>query len=136
MDSAILFALGTTFTWGLWLVLADLASDAVGPVTAAAITYVVAAVVVGTYALLSGAPLDVGARGGMLSVGAGLFAAFGLVSLYVGLSLGSTAVVSTVGALYFVVAAAIGVVVLDEPLSATRVAGIGLAVVSIVLISR
>ncbi|MEF8790791.1 MAG: EamA family transporter [Haloarculaceae archaeon] len=136
MDSAILFALGTTFTWGLWLVLADLASDAVGPVTAAAITYVVAAVVVGAYALLSGAPLDVGARGGMLSVGAGLFAAFGLVSLYVGLSLGSTAVVSTVGALYFVVAAAIGVVVLDEPLSATRVAGIGLAVVSIVLISR
>ena len=67
---------------------------------------------------------------------AGASVAFGLVSLYVGLSLGSTAVVSTVGALYFVVAAAIGVVVLDEPLSATRVAGIGLAVVSIVLISR
>ena len=135
MDSAILFALGTTFTWGLWLVLADLASDAVGPVTAAAITYAVAAVVVGAYALLSGAPLDVGTRGGMLSVGAGLFAAFGLVSLYVGLSLGSTAVVSTVGALYFVVAAFIGVLVLGDPLSPTRAVGIGLAVVSIVLIS-
>jgi uncharacterized membrane protein len=135
MNSAVLFALGTTFTWGLWLVLADLASDAVGPVTAAAITYAVAAVVVGLYALLSGAPLDVGARGGLLSVAAGLFAAFGLVSLYVGLSLGSTAVVSTVGALYFVVAAFIGVLVLGDPLSSTRAVGIGLAVVSIVLIS-
>jgi uncharacterized membrane protein len=136
MNSAILFALGTTFTWGLWLVLADLASDAVDPVAAAAITYVVAAVVVGAYALVSGAPLDVGTRGGLLSVAAGLFAAVGLVSLYVGLSLGSTAVVSTVGALYFVVAAAIGVFVLGEPLSPTQVAGIGLAVVSIVLISQ
>ena len=136
MNSAILFALGTTFTWGLWLVLADLASDAVSPVTAAAITYVVAAVVVGGYALASGAPLDVGVRGGLLSVAAGLFAAIGLVSLYVGLSLGSTATVSTVGALYFVVAAAIGVFALDDPLSPTQVAGIGLAVVSIVLISR
>lgn len=136
MNSAILFALGTTFTWGVWLVLADRASDAVGPVTAAAVTYAVAAVVVGTYALVSGAPLDVGTEGGLLSVGAGLFAALGLVSLYVGLSLGSTAVVSTVGALYFVVAAAIGVFVLGEPLSPTRVAGIGLAIVSIVLISR
>ena len=136
MNSAILFALGTTFTWGLWLVLADLASDAVGPVTAAAITYVVAAVAVSAYAIVSGAPLDVGTRGGLLSVAAGLFAALGLVSLYVGLSLGSTAVVSTVGALYFVVAAAIGVFVLSEPLSTTQVAGIGLAVVSIVLISQ
>jgi drug/metabolite transporter (DMT)-like permease len=136
MNSAILFALGTTFTWGLWLVLADLASEAVRPVTAAAIMYVVAAVAVGGYALGSGAPLDVGFRGGLLSVAAGLFAAIGLVSLYVGLSLGSTATVSTVGALYFVVAAAIGVFVLGEPLSPTQVAGIGLAVVSIVLISR
>jgi uncharacterized membrane protein len=73
MNSAILFALGTTFTWGLWLVLADLASDAVDPVAAAAITYVVAA--------------------------------------------------------------EIGVLVLGDPLSPTR-AGIGLAVVSIVLISQ
>lgn len=136
MDSAIVFALGTTVTWGLWLVFADLASEAVDPVVAAAITYVVAAVVVVGYALLSGAPLAVSTRGGLLSVAAGLFAAAGLVSLYVGLSLGSTAVVSTVGALYFVVAAAIGVVVLGEPLSPTRAAGIGLAVVSIALISR
>ncbi len=58
MNSAILFALGTTFTWGLWLVLGDLASDAVGPMTAAAITYVVAAVVVGAYAILSGDPIS------------------------------------------------------------------------------
>jgi len=136
MNSAIPFALGTTFTWGLWLVLADLASDAVGPVTAAAITYVVAAVLVGAYALVAGAPLDVGVRGGLLSVGAGLFAGVGLVSLYVGLSLGAMATVSTVGALYFVVAAAIGVVVLGDPISPTRAAGIGLAVVPIVLISR
>ncbi|MFC6943029.1 EamA family transporter [Salinirubellus sp. GCM10025818] len=135
MNSAVLFALGTTFTWGLWLVLADLASDAVGPVTAAATTYAVAAVVVGLYALLSGAPLNVGVEGRLLSVAAGLFAAIGLVSLYVGLSLGSTAVVSTVGALYFVVAAFIGVLVLGDPLSPTRAVGIGLAVVSIVLIS-
>lgn len=136
MDSAILFALGTTFTWGLWLVFADIASETIDPVTAAAVTYAVAAVAVGGYALLTGAPVVVAGRGGLFSVAAGLFAAVGLVSLYVGLSMGSTAVVSTVGALYFVVAAVIGILVLGDPLSPTRAVGIGLAVVSIVLISQ
>lgn len=50
--------------------------------------------------------------------------------------MGSAAVVSTVGALYFVVAAVIGILVLGGPLSPTRTVGIGLAVVSIVLVSQ
>ncbi|WP_318570351.1 EamA family transporter [Salinigranum marinum] len=135
MNSAVVFGLGTMIAWGFWIVFGDVASNSIDPVTAAAISYVAAAVVTVAYALVSDASLAVTNRGLAFSTVAGVAAAVGVVSTFVGVSLGSTAVVSTVGGMYFVTAAAIGVLVLGEPISVTKVAGIGLAVVAIVLIN-
>lgn len=59
-----------------------------------------------------------------------------LISMYIGFTHGSTTVVSTLGAMYFVVAAVIGVVVLGENLTVTKLTGIAFAVLGIVLVTR
>jgi uncharacterized membrane protein len=136
MNSALLFGLGTMVAWGFWITLGDVASNSIDPVTAAAISYIAAAVVTTAYAVVSDASLVVTNRGLLFSIVAGVAAAIGVVSTFVGVSVGPTAVVATVGGMYFVTAAAIGVLVLGEPISPTKVAGIGLAVVAIVLINQ
>jgi uncharacterized membrane protein len=133
--NAVVFGLGTMIAWGVWIVLGDVASNSIDPVTAAAISYVAAAVVAVGYALVSDASFVVTSRGVAFAAAAGVAAAVGVVSTFVGVSVGSTAVVSTVGGMYFVAAAAIGVLVLGESVSPTTVAGIGLAVVAIALIN-
>jgi uncharacterized membrane protein len=135
VSSAVLFGFGTMVAWGFWIVFGELASESIDPVTAAAISYVAAAVVTVAYAVGSDASLAVTGRGLAFSAVAGLAAAVGVVSTFVGVSIGSTAVVSTIGGLYFVTAAVIGVVAFGESISATTVAGIGLAVVALVLIN-
>jgi len=122
--------------WGFWITLGDVASNSIDPVTAAAISYIAAAVVTTAYAFVSDASLAVTNEGLLFSLVAGVAAAIGVVSTFVGVSVGSTAVVATVGGMYFVTAAAIGVLVLGEPISLTKVAGIGLAIVAIVLINQ
>jgi uncharacterized membrane protein len=135
MNSAVVFGLGTMIAWGFWIVFGDVASNSIDPVTAAAISYVTAAVVTVAYALVSDASLAVTGRGFAFSVVAGVAAAVGVVSTFVGVSVGSTAVVSSIGGMYFVTAAVIGVVALGDPVSFTKVVGIGLAVVALVLIT-
>jgi uncharacterized membrane protein len=135
VNTAVLFGFGTMLAWGFWIVFGDVASNSIDPVTAAAISYVAAAVVTVLYALGSDASLAVTNRGLVFSVVAGVAAALGVLSTFVGVSIGSTAVVSTIGGMYFVTATVIGVVVLGEPLSLTTAAGIGCAVLAIVLIN-
>lgn len=135
-SSGAFFGITTMLAWGLWLVLADIASESIDPVTAAAISYVVAAIMAVSYALFSDASLAINARGGFYSIIAGVFAAVGLVATYIGLSLGSTATVSTIGALYFAVAAIIGIAVLGESVTLTKAAGVFLAVIALILITR
>lgn len=136
MNSALLFGLGTMIAWGFWITLGDVASNSIDPVTAAAISYIAAAVITTAYAVVSDASLAVTNKGLLFSIVAGVAAAIGVVSTFVGVSVGPTAVVATVGGMYFVTATAIGVLVLGEPISPTTVAGIGLAVVAIVLINQ
>jgi len=59
----------------------------------------------------------------------------GAVAFSAGLEAGNTAVVTTVSALYFVVAAVLGVLVLGESVGLRQVAGVGFAVVTVVLLS-
>ena len=75
-------------------------------------------------------------RGGLLAGVAGLFTGIGLISMYVGFAQGSVTVVSTLGAMYFVVAAIMGVIVLGDEVTMTRLAGIGSAVIGVLLVSR
>jgi uncharacterized membrane protein len=135
VNAAVLFGFGTMVAWGFWIVFGDIASNSIDPVAVAAISYVAAAVVTVAYALVSGASLAVTNRGLLFSMVAGVFAALGVISSFVGVSIGSTAVVSTIGGMYFVTATVLGILVFGESLSLTTGAGICLAVVAIVLIN-
>lgn len=136
VSSAVAFGSLTMVTWGVWLVVGNAASESIDPRTAAAISYLVAALLAVGFVAVSDASLAVTPRGGALAAVAGLFAGIGFVSLYIGLSRGSTTVVSTIGAMYFVVAAFIGMAVLGEEFTATRVAGLLLATVAVVLVAQ
>ena len=136
LSSAVVFGLLTMVSWGIWIVVGNAASESMDPVTAAAISYIVAAILAAGFVMVSGASLAVTPRGGVLAGVAGLFAGIGFVSMYVGLSRGSTTVVSTLGAMYFVVAAFIGMAALGDEITTTRVAGLLLAGVGVVLVAR
>ncbi|POG55475.1 EamA family transporter [Haloferax marisrubri] len=136
MDSAVLFGLITMVTWGIWIILGNAASESIDPRTAAAISYLVAALLAFGFIIVSDASLAVTARGGLLAGVAGLFTGIGLISMYIGFTRGSTTVVSTLGAMYFVVAAVIGMIVLGDELTVTKLTGIAFAVVGIVLVTQ
>ncbi|MFA1611699.1 EamA family transporter [Halobellus rubicundus] len=136
MNPAILFGAGTMIAWGFWIIFGDVASNTIDPETAAFLSYLTATVVTGLYVLLSDASFAVTHRGLVFSAVAGVAAAVGVVSTFVGVTVGSTAVVSTIGGMYFVTAAVISVAALGEPLSLQKAAGIGLALVAIVVINQ
>lgn len=136
IDSTVFFGSVTMITWGIWVVLGNAASESIDPRTAAAISYLVAGPLALGYVLVSDASLVITARGGLFAGAAGLFTGIGLISMYVGLSGGSTTVISTLGAMYFVVAAFIGMIILGEEIRATRLAGIVFAIIGVVLVSQ
>jgi bacterial/archaeal transporter family protein len=69
-------------------------------------------------------------------LGAGVVLAAAIVTFYKGLSLGPASVVVPIFALSMTVAAVLAMVFLDEPVKATRVAGLILAAAAIVLLTR
>ncbi|MEA5389210.1 DMT family transporter [Haloarculaceae archaeon H-GB11] len=136
MDSAVLFGMITMVTWGIWIVLGNAASESIDPRTAAAISYLTAGLLALGFIVVSDASLFVTTRGGLLAGVAGLFTGAGPISRYVGFAHGSTTVVSTLGAMYFVVAAIIGMVVFRDEVTMTRSAGIAFAVIGVGLVTR
>lgn len=136
VNSAVLFGLITMVTWGIWIVLGNAASESIDPRTAAAISYLTAGLLALGFIIVSDASVTVTARGGLLAGAAGLFTGTGLISMYFGFAQGSTTVVSTLGAMYFVVAAIIGMVVLGDEVTITRFAGIAFAVIGVVLVAQ
>jgi len=136
INSAAFFGSITMVTWGIWVVLGNAASESIDPRTAAAISYLVAAPFALGLILFSDASLSVTVRGGLLAGTAGLFTGIGLISMYIGLAGGSTTIVSTLGAMYFVVAAIIGMAVLGDDVTLTRLTGILFAVVGVVLVAQ
>ncbi|EMA36189.1 EamA family transporter [Halococcus hamelinensis] len=136
MNSAVLFGSITMVAWGIWIVVGNAASESIDPRTAAAISYLTAGLLAVGFVVVSDASLAVTARGGMLAGVAGLFTGIGLISMYMGFAQGSTTVVSTLGAMYFVVAAIISMGVLGEAITITRAVGIAFAVVGVVLVAR
>lgn len=136
MNPALLYGVITMVAWGFWIVLGDAASDSIDPEMAAFITYFVATIVSGVYVVVSDVSLAVTERGLVLSALAGIGAVTGVVATYIGVSVGSTALVTTLGGMYFVITAIISVLALGEPLSANKVVGIGLALAAIVVINQ
>jgi drug/metabolite transporter (DMT)-like permease len=131
----LLFALAAMLCWGVWTVLATLATRSLAPEAAMVVSYATGAALAFGYVLVSRGVPALPGRGVALAGLAGVFAGGGAVAFYAGLSRGSAAIVTTVSALYFVVAAILGVVVLGESLAVRDLAGIGFAVLAIALLA-
>lgn len=71
-----------------------------------------------------------------LLLAAGVVLAVAITSLYRSLSLGPASAVAPIFALAFTVSAVLGFIILGEPVKATRIVGIVLAIAAIILISR
>jgi drug/metabolite transporter (DMT)-like permease len=135
--TAIALGLVTMVLWGGWSATAKVATRYVAPETAMGISYATGAVVAIAYiALGRGAgTLSLPPRGVALALGAGIFSGIGGIAFYAGLQQGESAVVTTVSAMYFIVAAIVGVIVLGETLGLRELAGIGFAVVAVALLA-
>lgn len=133
--SAVLFGLGTMVAWGFWIIFGDVASNTIDPKTAAFISYATAAVITGVFMLGTDASLAVTQRGVVFAAVAGVAAAVGVVSTFIGVTVGPTTIVSTIGGMYFVTAALISTVALGEPMSLNKLAGIVLAMGAIVAVN-
>lgn len=134
--SPIAWALLAMASWGLWAVLADAATRSTSPTVAMIVSYLVGTALAGAYVLTRSDPVTVTRQGLLLAVGAGVFSGVAAVAFYAGLERGSTGVVTTVSALYFVVAAVLGVVLFDEPVTLQRVGGVGFAVAAVALLAK
>ena len=131
----IALAFGALVLFGGWAVTAGFATRSLSAVNAVFLSYVASLALVGGYVLsarrpISGTGTDVG-----FALLSGVFLAVGSISFYAALERGSVAIVSAIAALYFVIPVIVGVLYFEADLSAANVAGIGLAVVAVVLIS-
>ncbi|WP_135806466.1 EamA family transporter [Halorussus marinus] len=133
--TALLLAGVGMVTWGAWVVLADLATRTLEPEIAMAISYLVGAGVAVAYILSQGGAPAVTGVGAGYALAGGLFSGVGGVSYYAALQYGDASVVSTITALYFVVAAVLGVLFLGESLGARDAVGIALAVGAVAVLS-
>jgi len=136
VTSAAVFGLATMIAWGFWIVFGNVASNTIDPKLAAFLTYVTATAVTGGYLVVSDVSFAVTNRGLLFAAAAGVSAAIGVVATFVGVTVGSTSVVATIGGMYFLTAAVISIVALGEPLTANKVAGVGLALGAIVLLNQ
>jgi transporter family protein len=135
MVSAVLFALVAMLAWGVWAVLADAATQSVSPTLAVVVSYGASTVLAVGYLVVDSGSVEFDQTGIALALLSGVFGGIGVIGFYAGLQRGGTGVVTTVSALYFVVAAVLGVVFLEEPLALRDVAGVACAVVAVVLLS-
>jgi len=134
-NSAALFGVITMITWGLWIVFGDIASSIIDPKMTAFVSYISAAIITGLFIIATDTSFAVTNRGLFFAAIAGVAAAIGVISTFIGASIGSTTTVSTIGGMYFVTTALISTIAFGEPLSADKVVGIILAVSAIIVIN-
>lgn len=133
--SPVAYALFTMVAWGLWTVLADVATETIEPTMAMVLSYATSVTIAVAYVVLSDTEVTLAGEGVGLALGAGVFAGVGAIAFYTGLEAGRTGVVTTVSAMYFVVAAVLGVVLLGDTFGLREVAGVGFAVIAVVLLA-
>jgi uncharacterized membrane protein len=134
--TAITFGLMAMVGWGIWVVLANVATRTLDPEIAMIFSYATSVVVALGYVAWRPGGITVERTGVAYALAAGVFAGGGAVAFYAGLERGQTGIVATVSALYFVVAALLGILFLGESLELQDVLGIIFAVLAVALLAR
>ena len=135
ISTAILLSFAALLLFGGWVVAADLATRSLSALNGVLLSYVASLGLVGGYALVARNPISGSRIDVLFALLSGAFLATGTVAFYAALDRESIAIVSAIAALYFVVPVVVGVLYFDAQLSPTNVAGLGLAVVAVVLIA-
>lgn len=133
--TAALFAVITMVSWGLWAVLAKVATESVVPELAMLVSYAVSVPVAIAYIGVRGVRISPTVDGLAVAALAGVFLGIAGLSFYAGVETGQTAIVATISGLYFVVAAILGVLFLGESIGVQEMAGIGCAIGAVVLLA-
>lgn len=133
----VLWALGAMASYSLVFLLVKLAQRELPAFTVMTIAVPVLLVVTTLVTVLTGEwdPAAVTNRHTLYAVAAGLALAGAVVGYFRALSLGPVSVVVPIYGLFIVGGAALGVVVLGEPLTVRKALGVGFAVLSVVLIA-
>lgn len=136
----VTLALLAAVAWGVWALMTKFATRSLAPEAVLVVSYLVGSAVGVVFlarttdSALLGAFVDT--RGLQYAVAAGLASGLGTVAYYAALKTGTVTVVSTVTALYFVVATVLGVVFLSESFSTTTALGVAFAVGAVVLLAQ
>lgn len=123
------------FLWGVWTVFSKLATDSLDSTIVMAVSYLLGGGIALLYLFWAGDTYIVKTPGIYYAIAGGILAGMGGISYYLALSIGKTALVAPIGGLYFVVAAAIGIIFLGESMNPLNIAGIGFAGLAVYLIS-
>lgn len=132
---AVALAVVAMLAWGVWTILANEATQSIDPELAMILSYAASVVVALGYVAAQNEAVVLERQGVTLALAAGVFAGIGAVAFYSGLSVGRASIVTTVSALYFVVAAVLGILVLGESLAFKDALGIAFAVAAVTLIA-
>jgi transporter family protein len=122
--------------FGLWAFLPKIAVRYISP-NSAVIYEVLGVFAAGcVFFLTIGKTIDTDMRGVLAAIATGILGTVGFLCFLHALTVGSVSVVATLTALYPVVTILLAAVFLRESITLTQVAGLGLAIVSVVLLSR
>lgn len=135
MRSSLLFAVVATVCWGFWAFFVKLATRTGQPETVLVVSYAVGSGVGVVYFLLTPGAVAIGGRDLVFAVAAGLATGLGSALYYAGLDGGDVGRVTTIAGLYFLVSAALGVLLLNEAVTARKLVGTGFAVVAVGLLA-
>lgn len=135
LASPLAWALLAMLAWGVWAVVANVATRSLSPEFAMVVSYATGALLAAGYIGVQPISITLDREGLFFAILAGVFAGAGTIAFYAGLKHGRTGIVTTVSALYFVVAAIIGVVFLEETMTLRHAAGVGFAVLAVALLS-
>lgn len=135
-DSSLALAVGASVAWGFWAVFVRLAQRTLLSETVVVISYLVGGALALCYLLYTPEVSTWSLAGVGYAVAAGVTTGVGSLLYYAALRNADVGVVSTITGLYFVVAAVLGVVVLDEGVTLQKVAGVAFAALAIVLFTR
>lgn len=135
-NQSLLFAVAAMFLYAGWALLAKFATQRIPVGHAVAVTYVAGLVAVGGYLFATDASLVRSVSGLGYAVASGLFLGLGTLAYYTAMDTGSAAIATSISGMYLLVTTVLAILFLDESLGSMEMAGLGLAVVAVVLLSQ
>lgn len=134
-ETALSLAVVAMLSWGLWVVFADLAGETLTGEVIVVITYLVGGLIGIGYLLIAGTVPSVSSTAVTYAVLSGIFFGIGGLAYYAALRRSATAAVTTIAAMYFVVASLLAVLFFGESLRVRDFIGIGLAICAVVTLT-